>query len=160
MHVYGHGNACVRVFAPKRNVGEGLVDGEATERFWSRFAKYHNIVKEMGPVKRIEMLEDVMRDVRIGKRASYPPTIKLKHEKVVRTIKDLKQCFQLFGISHQAAKQLWIDEKDSFNSNKTTKDTSTEAGLRLTIQTLIIETAFHQKDMRSRSTPGFSSSLM
>jgi hypothetical protein len=35
MHVYGHQWACQVVYNPRFQLGIGLTDGEAVERFWS-----------------------------------------------------------------------------------------------------------------------------
>jgi len=154
LHAQGHGNACLRALHPSRNDGQGMADGEGSERVWSRAGRYHIIVKEMGPVKRLEMLEDVMRDIRLGKRESIPHTLKKRYTQVIDIIETLQGRFKSLLIDDTSAKKLWIEERDSFDRSNRPNDQNTEPGMRSCIQKLITEISFHQRDIKSRSTSG------
>lgn len=155
MHCYGHGSSCLRLYHPKRNAGLGHVDGEATERLWSHTGPYHTITKEMSPFKRLEQLEDVIRDVRLGKRYVLAPQILRKHNAIENTIKALHNTFLLYNTTSREARLLWKAERDSFEVVRIA-DINTEPELRLHIQSKILESAFFQRDIHSRSSPGES----
>ena len=46
-------------YNPRRTVGCGLADGEATERMWSNLRRYSAITKEMGTSSRRQLLSEV-----------------------------------------------------------------------------------------------------
>lgn len=154
LHAYGHCTECLRTMHPKRVEGQGLADGEGTERFWSRFAKYHSIVKEMGPVKRIEMLEDVMRDVRKTKRSTNSAHLLKQYSKVKAFIQKSHVLFNSLGVSEDNARHLWLEERRSFTTKPNDIDKNSMIGMRNCIQALIIEVSFHQQEIHSRATSG------
>jgi len=156
MHCYGHGGCCLRLLHPKRNEDFGLGDGEASERLWSKFGRYHNILKEMSPVKRTEMLEDVCRDVRKVKRVTNTAAISDKYRSVLKLIDTLTTTFNVHQINAATARQYWEDERQSLLETNIVIGDNTERSMKHKLQTLIIETAFHQRDLYSQSTPGTS----
>jgi len=161
LHVIGHGNACLRVFHAKRNKGLGKNDGEGSERFWSHTGPYHTITKEMSPYKRIEQLEDVVRDVRIGKISRLAPLLKRKLNANAESIVQNRAKFVVLNVTEADSYRLWIEEKQTLLSKTPKIDKTTASGFRLHIQSKILETSFYKHDIHSRSTPGiFNQSLI
>jgi len=154
MHCNGHGGNCLRNLHPKRNEGCGQTDGEGTERSWSKFVKFHTILLEMSPVKRTEMLEDICREIRLQKCTINTNALPKKYHDVMADIVRLQIAFDLFGVSPDVARQSWIEEKQSFERRIVPMPTNSEASMKHHIQTLILECAFQQRDLYSRSTPG------
>jgi len=162
MHVIGHGDSCVRWLHPKRNEGLGHTDGEGSERLWSHTGPYHNITKEMSPYKRIEQLEDIMRDVRIGKITRLAPQLRKKLYAIDTVLARTRLDFEKLNITELDARSLWKQEQLSYENKAPIFNKNTEGGLRLHIQAKILETSFYKHDIHSRSTPGkrFISLLM
>lgn len=132
----------------------GQTDGEASERMWSKFGRFHNILLEMSPVKRTEMLEDLCREIRQSKRFINSESLKKKYNAAVSDIEKLQLAFDAFNIGAGRARQYWNDERHVMNQSNIRTPTTCEETLKHHIQMLILECSFQQRDLYSRSTPG------
>lgn len=104
-HCLSHEEDCQLIYHPLRIPRCGLVDGECTERLWSKLGPFHNMVKEMLPSTRHEQIEDCIFHLNQLKVHGLGDSLGFKLQRALGTYQNAVQMFAAVMETHQVTVQ-------------------------------------------------------
>ncbi|KAK1219275.1 hypothetical protein PQX77_018011 [Marasmius sp. AFHP31] len=117
MHAYGHQWACQLLYNPHMRVGLGIMDGEGTERLWSRLWRMIGLERRASRAKRIWMLDRQCDSIAMDLREGLGAWIRKRlHKNVQKKEAEAMRVLKKLDTAVGVLRQYWDEQRDAQSS--------------------------------------------